>query len=71
MYSDRVYYCKERLRGSSQGSHFFQNILSFGIGYATVDLSAHSDEVADYSFWDSLPSVNTGQYARHVQARTM
>jgi len=51
----------------SQGSHFFQNILSFGIGYATVDPPSNAEEVADYAFWDSLPSVSDGKYARHVQ----
>jgi len=53
----------------SQGSHFFQNLISFGLGYANVDLSSlgiHT-EVADYSYWDSLPAVAEGKFVRHVQ----
>ena len=37
-----------------QGSHFFQNIIAFGLGYMTVD-PAQQPEVADYAFLDSLP----------------
>jgi len=52
----------------SQGSHFFQNIISFGLGYMTVDASKATSETADYSFWESIPPVPTQtQYARHVQ----
>jgi hypothetical protein len=51
----------------SQGSHFFQNIMSFGIGYATVDPTSNPDEVADYAFWDSLPSQCERTYVRHVR----
>ena len=50
----------------SQGSHFFQNIISFGLGYASV---RGESEVADYSYWDSLPTSsasNGNKYARHV-----
>jgi len=52
----------------SQGSHFFQNIISFGLGFMTVDVSKSTSETADYSFWESLPPMPTNtQYARHVQ----
>ena len=56
----------------SQGSHFFQNIISFGLGYMTVDPSQpESAELADYAFWDSQPrhasAASEGQYARHVR----
>ena len=54
----------------SQGSHFFQNIISFGIGYATTDPSGEGGEVADYSYWDSLPAVAESvptRHARHVR----
>ena len=50
----------------SQGSHFFQNIISFGLGYASV---RGESEVANYSYWDSLPTSaasNGNKYARHV-----
>jgi len=54
----------------SQGSHFFQNIISFGLGYMTVDPTAPSQsaETADYAFWDSQSDVSHGtKYVRHVQ----
>ena len=54
----------------SQGSHFFQNIISFGLGYMTVDPEsrAATAETADYAFWDSQPDVSHGtKYVRHVQ----
>jgi len=54
----------------SQGSHFFQNLISFGLGYANVEAgdSAAQPEVADYAYWDSLrhePTQTT--YVRHVR----
>jgi len=55
----------------SQGSHFFQNIMSFGLGYATVDNTdeARKSEVADYAYWDSLPEKASegNTFVRHVQ----
>ena len=53
----------------SQGSHFFQNIISFGLGYMTVDPEARpASEVADYKFWDTQSNVDHGtQYVRHIQ----
>ena len=52
----------------SQGSHFFQNLISFGLGYANVDSAAASaSEVADYTYWDSLPAASEGKFARHVR----
>ena len=44
---------------ASQGSHFFQNIISFGVGYMTVDPAAAeaTTEVADYKFWQTYPEV--------------
>jgi len=53
----------------SQGSHFFQNIISFGLGYMTVDPSADAkSEVADYSYWEGHTDVPHGtKYVRHVR----
>ena len=45
----------------SQGSHFFQNIISFGLGYMTVDPSQpNQSELADYAFWDAQPHHAAG-----------
>jgi len=56
----------------SQGSHFFQNIISFGLGYMTVDPSSDKHkEVADYGFWDQQADVGHGTtYVRHVRLDT-
>eukprot|EP00320_Phaeocystis_rex_P020555 CAMPEP_0119066418 /NCGR_PEP_ID=MMETSP1178-20130426/8965_1 /TAXON_ID=33656 /ORGANISM="unid sp, Strain CCMP2000" /LENGTH=1126 /DNA_ID=CAMNT_0007048017 /DNA_START=54 /DNA_END=3434 /DNA_ORIENTATION=+ len=50
----------------SQGSHFFQNLLSFGLGYATVD--PVRGELADYEYWDSLPQEKSStELVKHVR----
>lgn len=49
----------------SQGSHFFQNLNSFMIGYFTV----HSDQTQSGIDWNWLleqPVVESTQYVRHV-----
>jgi len=55
----------------SQGSHFFQNLISFGLGYANVDTggAGNAAEVADYSYWDTLPEQHSkgNSFVRHVQ----
>ena len=60
----------------SQGSHFFQNIVSFGLGYMSIDTSKAAaagdvtSEVADYAFWESMPPTEesvAAKYVRHVQ----
>ncbi len=40
----------------SQGTHFFQNLTSFGVGYFTVDPSA-GNGFFDEDYLDSLPAV--------------
>jgi hypothetical protein len=49
----------------SQGSHFFQNIVSFGIGYLTVDNRVAGDLV-DMSWLDGQWAETETQYVRHV-----
>ena len=49
----------------SQGSHFFQNIMSFGIGYLTLDTRSDADKL-DYAWLDALPAVHETVYLRHV-----
>ncbi len=50
----------------SQGTHFFQNLTSFGVGYFTVN-AFRKDGVYDQEFLDSLPAVEETQYLRHVR----
>lgn len=50
----------------SQGSHFFQNITSFRVGYFTVDAS-HKIGFIDWSWLLAQPAIQELQYARHLQ----
>ena len=49
----------------SQGTHFFQNLTSFGVGYFTVN-AFRKDGVYDQEYLDSLPAVEETAYLRHV-----
>ncbi len=53
----------------SQGTHFFQNLTSFGVGYFTVN-PFRDDGVYDMAYLDSLPAVEETQYLRHVRFET-
>ncbi len=50
----------------SQGSHFFQNIISFGIGYLTVNLREPEGDFLDMAWLDSQTACAEGQYLRHI-----
>ena len=50
----------------SQGTHFFQNLTSFGVGYFTVDPSK-GDGVADLDYLDSLPALMETDTLRIVE----
>ncbi|MDE5945217.1 MAG: phosphoenolpyruvate synthase [Rikenella sp.] len=49
----------------SQGTHFFQNLTSFGVGYLTLN-PAVGDGVFDVSILDVLPSVAETEHFRRV-----
>ena len=49
----------------SQGTHFFQNLTSFGVGYFTVDESAGLGFV-DHSYLDSMEAVYESERVRIV-----
>ena len=55
----------------SQGTHFFQNLTSFGVGYYIVNpyLGAEGG-IYDIEYLNSLPAVNETQHVRHVQIPT-
>ena len=40
----------------SQGTHFFQNLTSLGVGYFTVDTSASDSDVYDIAMLDAAPA---------------
>ncbi len=50
----------------SQGTHFFQNLTSFGVGYFTVNTFT-GDGVLQKDILDSMPAVEETQYVRHVR----
>jgi CheY-like chemotaxis protein len=50
----------------SQGTHFFNNITSFGVGYFTVN--PHIDDgYYDLDFLNAQPPVYENEYIRHVR----
>ena len=51
----------------SQGTHFFQNLTSFGVGYFTVDTNVEDGGFVDKDFLDDLPAVEETKYVRHVR----
>jgi phosphoenolpyruvate synthase/pyruvate phosphate dikinase len=50
----------------SQGTHFFQNLTSFGVGYFTINTYT-SDGVFQKEVLDQMPAVEETQYVRHVR----
>ena len=50
----------------SQGTHFFQNLTSFGVGYFTVDASK-GEGIADMDYLNSLPAVKETDTVRIVE----
>jgi hypothetical protein len=50
----------------SQGTHFFQNLTSFGVGYFTVDTNILSGGICRTDVLDSMPSVDETKHVRHV-----
>lgn len=51
----------------SQGTHFFQNLTSFNVGYVSVDQWARSADSLDFSMLDEMPAVKETRYLRHVR----
>ena len=51
----------------SQGTHFFQNLTSFGVGYFTINPFKDVRDYFDEDFLDSLPAVYETEFVRHVR----
>lgn len=51
----------------SQGTHFFQNLTSFGVFYFTVNSEVDSDCFFDEEFLDNHLACSETQYIRHVR----
>ena len=50
----------------SQGTHFFQNLTSFGVGYFTVNTYT-GDGVLQKEILDCMPAVYETEFVRHVR----
>ena len=53
----------------SQGTHFFQNLTSFGVGYLTID-STTTGEFFDRAWLDAQPAEYESPLLRHVHSAT-
>ncbi len=51
----------------SQGTHFFQNLTSVGVGYFTIDPTAEGGGVYDIEFLNSMPAVYESDFVRIVE----
>ncbi|HZK48938.1 MAG TPA: PEP/pyruvate-binding domain-containing protein [Thermoleophilia bacterium] len=50
----------------SQGSHFFQNLTSFRVGYFTVNPEAGAGRV-DWEWLAAQPAASEGEFVRHLR----
>ena len=50
----------------SQGTHFFQNVTSFGVGYFTIN-AYMNDGIYKQEYLNELPVVEETQFLRHVR----
>ena len=50
----------------SQGTHFFQNLTSFGVGYFTINTYT-GDGVMQQKILDDMPAVEETELVRHVR----
>ena len=51
----------------SQGSHFFQNLTSFNVGYMNIDPWARAEDVYDSEALDKMPAIEETELVRHVR----
>ena len=50
----------------SQGTHFFHNLTSFGVGYLTINTNINSGKF-NLKYLDSLPAENDSDNIRHIR----
>ena len=51
----------------SQGSHFFQNMTSFNVGYMNIDPWARPEDVLDLEALDAMKAEDETELVRHIQ----
>ena len=50
----------------SQGTHFFQNLTSFGVGYFTIN-AYMNDGIYNQDFLNAQPEIEETQFVRHIR----
>jgi CheY-like chemotaxis protein len=50
----------------SEGTHFFQNLTSFQVGYLTVNLGHDAGRV-DWDWLEKQPALESGKFLRHIE----
>ncbi len=51
----------------SQGTHFFQNLTSFGVGYFSINPFLSNDGFFDEDYLNNLPAIFETELVRHVR----
>ena len=51
----------------SQGTHFFQNLTSFHVGYIHVDSLCLAEDVCDWTSLEQMPAIQETAFVRHVR----
>ena len=51
----------------SQGSHFFQNMTSFNVGYMNIDPWARPEDVYEIGSLDALEAIEETDLVRHIR----
>ena len=51
----------------SQGSHFFQNLTSFNVGYMNIDPWTRPEDILDIAALDAMPAVEETELVRHIR----
>ena len=51
----------------SQGSHFFQNLTSFNVGYMNIDQWSRPDDMLDIEALDAMPAIEETELVRHIR----
>ncbi len=49
----------------SQGTHFFHNLINFGVGYLTLD-TARNDGIYNIDYLNNMPSLMETEHLRLV-----
>jgi hypothetical protein len=57
---------RDRTVTPSQGTHFFQNLTSFNVGYFTVNPETGDGEV-DWAWLDAQPPLSSASHVRHIR----